>query len=71
MEIRKAESMKVNPKYIKEAIDEYNKSQVLNENIECNETCEINGYTYFVTDLTTEEFIRQNNLKNFEELRWT
>lgn len=62
---------KVNPKYIKETINEYNRTQVLNENNEYGNTCEINGYTYFVTDLTTEEFIRQNNLKNFEGLRWT
>lgn len=33
------------------------------------DTCEINGYNYFVSELTTEEFIRQNDLRDFEGLQ--
>ena len=61
--------MKVNPLFVKEAIDEYNKAQVLSEQDGHDNTCEVNGFTYFVTDLTTEEFISQNNLRDFEDLR--
>lgn len=61
-------TIKVNPKYIKEAIEEYNREMAVNEGISTN-TCEINGYTYFVSELTTEEFIQQNNLRDFEDLK--
>lgn len=72
MDKNKIESMRVSPKYIKEAIDEYNrKLQHINEQREAFTTIELNGGTYKVYDMTLEEFTKLNKAIDMNKIRWT
>ena len=67
------EKMKVNPKYIQETIEEYNKSKqrLYENNSKPYPTCEMNGGIYYKVDMTSNDFARQNNATNMEDIRWT
>lgn len=72
MKTNKVESMRVNPKYIKEAIDEHNrKEHFINEQNNNYPTIELNGGTYKVLDMSLEEFTKLNNAIDINDMRWT
>lgn len=72
METENEESMKVNPKYIKEAIEEYNHiRKSLYEQNHSYSTQEINGGIYKVINMTAAQFAQLNNAKDMNDIQWT
>ena len=66
------ESMRVNPKYIKETMEEYNREHpICKKTIKPYPIHELNGGRYYVVDMTAEEFAEQNNAINIEDIQWT
>lgn len=72
MKTTKIESMRVNPKYIKEAINEHNRREwLMNEQNDNFSTIELNGGIYKVFDMSLEEFTKLNNAIDINDIRWT
>ena len=72
MKKREVEFMKVNSKYVKESIDDYNrKEQFINEQNDKCTTIELNGGTYKVYDMSLDEFTKLNNAIDMNDIRWT
>ena len=71
MKSKKIESIKVHPKYIQEAIAEYNRKRHIIEQNDNSATIELNGGIYKVFDMTLEEFTQKNNAIDMDDIRWT
>lgn len=64
--------MQVNPKYVKESIEEYNRSiRSINEQDKSFTTIELNGGIYKVLDMTLEEFTKLYNAVDMNHIEWT
>ena len=71
METKSYSKMQVNPKYVKESIEEYNRSiRPINEQDKSFTTIESNGGIYKVLDMTLEEFTKLNNAIDMNDIRW-
>ena len=65
------ETKKVDDKYVAESLNEYYSQQPINEPLSSNvATQEIQGLTFFVGNMTTEEFKRKMKSMDFEDFTW-
>lgn len=67
------QSMKVDDKYVREAIEEYKQTiaSKKNEDAQKYPTVQKNGATYYVVNMTIEEFCKLKNAKNMNDIQWT
>lgn len=65
------ETKKVEDKYVAESLNEYYSQQLINEPIPSNVAIqEIQGLTFFVGNMTTEEFKTKMKSVDFEDFTW-
>ena len=64
-------TQKVNEKYVVESLNEYYSKQSPNEHTTNVPTCEMEGLTYFVGNMTSEEFKSKMKSVDFEDFVWT
>lgn len=58
--------------YINDCLEKYDQRSVsLNENFAEIPTKEINGYTFHISSLSSEEFCKKYRLKSIKDVKWT
>lgn len=57
---------------IKKCLEEYDKRpKPLNETFSEIPTKEINGYTFHISNMSTEDFCKKYKLKSIDDIKWT
>ena len=67
------QNTKVSDKYVKEAIDEYNNSSqsYISEDQSNTHTTKLTRADYLVVNVSYEDFVKSQNGKDMDDIRWT